>query len=388
MAGDLYTPAALTRRLVGFDTTSRESNLDLIRFVEDYLAGHGVASRLSFDDSGAKANLFATLGPQGRDGGIVLSGHSDVVPVDGQDWDTDPFEAVEKDGRLYGRGACDMKGFIATALALVPEFLERGPATPVHLALTFDEEVSCAGAQRLVEDLAAFGVAPRCVIIGEPTSMKLVNAHKGLFVCETAVAGHEAHASLTHRGVNAIAVAARLIGHLAEMAEALKAGADPECGFEPPHTSLNIGTIAGGTQFNIVARDCRFDWEFRPLPGEDPRAIVARFEAFAESLLPAMRAVAPEAGITNRVSVAVPAFAPEPDSPAETLVMSLAGTNETMSVAFGTEAPVYQQSGMSVVVFGPGSIEQAHKPNEFIELSQLNACEACLRKLIDRVAAD
>lgn len=387
MSGIRYSPVELIETLVAFDTTSRESNLDMIRFVEDYLRGHGIGSDLIFNDDASKANLIATIGPATAHGGVVLSGHSDVVPVDGQDWSSDPFRVVERSGRLYGRGTCDMKGFLAVVLALVPEFLARDLRVPVHIVLTYDEETDCSGAARLVRALPETGLAPRVVIIGEPTEMRIVNAHKGQCTLETVIIGREAHSSATHLGVNAIDVAAQLIGFLGTIAKELESAPSSLEGMRPPHTTINVGAIRGGLQCNIVPAECRFEWEIRAVPGDDPEALVARFDAYASELVEQMRTRFPDAEIETTVTSANAPFLPEDDSPAETLVKSLAGSNEAGATAFGTEAPCYQQAGMSVVVFGPGSIEQAHKPDEYITLDQIDACVAFMRRLTERLAS-
>ena len=319
MAGETFTPRQMIERLIAFDTTSFESNLALIDFIEDYLAGHGVASRRTYDDAGEKANLYASLGPEAA-GGVVLSGHTDVVPVAGQPWDSDPFSVVERDGLLYGRGTSDMKSFLAVALARVPEMLAAGLKVPLHLALSYDEEVGCFGAERMIADIKANLPQPRIVIIGEPTSMKLVNAHKGDGGFETRITGKEAHSSQPHRAANAIMAAAKLIGFLMRVAEEKR-----ECGprderFEPPHTTLNVGTIEGGNALNIVPRHASFTWEFRTVPEDDGAEILARFNRFAaEEVLPRLRETAPEAAIETETLAWVPALVPEEDSPAEAL---------------------------------------------------------------------
>jgi acetylornithine deacetylase len=374
--------------LVAFDTTSRESNLEMIHFVEDYLRGHGIESTLVFNDDESKANLVATIGPAASRGGVVLSGHSDVVPVDGQTWSTEPFRVVERDGRLYGRGTCDMKGFLAVALALVPEFKERALRSPVHLVLTYDEETDCSGAARLMQALPETGLAPRAVIIGEPTEMRIINAHKGQCTLETVIVGREAHSSATHLGVNAIDVAAQLIAFLAALSKEMESLPSPLDGMTPPFSTINVGTIKGGQQFNIVPAACRFEWEIRAVPGHDADEIIARFEAHAADLLAGMHGKFPGAAIDTTVTCANAPFVPEDDSPAETLVKSLVGTNEAGAIAFGTEAPCYQQAGLSVVVFGPGSIDQAHKPDEYIALDQVDACVAFMRRLMERLEVE
>jgi acetylornithine deacetylase len=381
-----YSPVEMIAALVSFDTTSRESNLQLIRFVESYLSGHGIESTLVFNDAKSKANLVATIGPATSRGGVVLSGHSDVVPVDGQVWSSDPFRLVERDGRLYGRGACDMKAFLGIALALVPEFQKCELRSPVHIVLTYDEETDCSGAARLMQVMPETGLAPRAVIIGEPTEMRIANAHKGQCLLETVVVGHEAHSSLPHLGVNAIDIAAQLIAFLGSLAREIEALPLSMNGVTPPFTTINVGTINGGQQFNIVPAKCRFEWEIRAVPGHDPDEIVARFNSYADSLLEGMRDGFPDAAIRTTVTGGAAPFVPQDDSPAETLVKSLAGTNEAGAIAFGTEAPFYQQAGMSVVVFGPGSIDQAHKPDEYIALDQVESCVEFMRRLMKRLA--
>ena len=386
MAGKTYTVRELIDRLIGFDTTSRNSNLELIDFVADYLESHGVASTRTHDDDGRKANLFATLGAD-VPGGIVLSGHTDVVPVDGQPWDTDPFTVVERDGRLYGRGTSDMKSFLAVALALVPDFLRRIGGTPVHLALSYDEEVGCLGVDRLIAELERSGISPTIVLVGEPTGMRVANAHKGIYSFRTTVTGHEAHSSATHLGVNAVMVAAELIGCLREMAEEMKSRAEPDSGFEPPYTSVHVGTIEGGTALNIIPRHCTFQWEYRLVPGADEDEIYERFIAFAAKVEARMHAVVETTGIVTEPRSRVPGLEPEAASPAERLAMALTGDNRTAKASFGTEAGKFQKAGLSAVICGPGHVAQAHKPNEFIDIDQIEACERFMRRLIDHLAA-
>ena len=388
MSKPVYSPVEMIERLVSFDTTSRESNLPLIHFVRDYLASHGIDSALVHDETGRKANLYATIGPVDVPG-IALSGHTDVVPVDGQPWHTDPFQLVEQDGRLYGRGTADMKSFSAIVLAMVPEFVACTLKTPIHLALSFDEEVGCLGAPLMIEQLGAeLGPKPKIVIVGEPTDMAVVNAHKGVICFQTRVRGLEAHSSAAHRGVNAIHYAAKLIGFLVELGEEMEARQAPETGFDPPYTTIHVGTVHGGTAQNIVPLDCAFTWEYRLMPGADPDEIHQRFERFAnEQVVPRMHAVDSDATVETEMICTVPGLQPDRESPAESLVMALARTNRTEVVAYGTEAGQFQQAGIPTVVCGPGSILQAHQPNEYIELSQVSACEAFLRRLLNEVCA-
>lgn len=386
MVGEVYTPVEMIKKLVSFDTTSRDSNLDLIHFIADYLRGHGIESTLIHDGTGEKANLYATIGPKDVPG-IALSGHTDVVPVDGQPWDTDPFAVVEKDGRLYGRGTSDMKSFSAVGLALVPEFVKRELKTPIHFALSFDEEVGCLGAPLMIEKLGDLAAMPKIVIVGEPTNMKVVNAHKGVYSFFTEVVGLERHSSATHQGVNAVAYAAELVHFLSGVAaEQRDQRAEPDSGFDPPYTTVHVGTIQGGTAQNIVPRHCTFTWEYRLMPGADPNEIRDRFDCFAETeVLPRMRAVYDGAAIATEVRACVPGLVPEEGSAAEALVMALAKSNHTEVVAYGTEAGQFQEAGVPTVICGPGDIAQAHRPNEFIELSQVEACEAFMRRLLDHV---
>lgn len=388
MAGERVDAIEMLRRLVAFDTTSRNSNLELIHYVRDYLAGHGIDSDLVHDEDGRKANLYATLGPK-TVGGIVLSGHTDVVPIDDQDWVTDPWTLTEADGLLYGRGTCDMKGFVATCLSMVPEFLERGLKEPIHLAFSYDEEVGCLGVHSLIDHVVAHYPRPRLCLVGEPSMMQVVDTHKGIRSFITTVTGLEAHSSATHIGVNAIMVAAELIRFLAEIGEELRERGDATGRFTPPFTTLSVGTIEGGTAVNIIPRHCRFIWEYRPLPGTDADEPIRRFEEHVRTrVLPPLQAMAP--GVADIVTVPrsiTPALSPDPGSAAETLAKALAGVNDTLAVSYATEAGIFQVNGIPTVVCGPGDILQAHRPNEFVAISQIEACAAFLRKLADRVCA-
>jgi len=378
------SPSEILRRLVAFDTVSANSNLALIDWVVEYLRGHGIAADLTFSNARDKANLFATIGPADAGGGVILSGHTDVVPVVGQPWDSDPFALVERDGRLYGRGTADMKSFIAIALALVPEFKARPLKRPLHLALSFDEEVGCFGAPHLIESLPRGAARPSLVVVGEPTNMAVANAHKGCHVFTTAVTGLAAHSSAPQRGVNAILAASEIIQFIAGLASEARAASRPESGFEPPYTSFNIGTIAGGTAMNIIPRDCEFTWEFRPLPGEDTAAIRDRIDRFiAADLLPRLRRVHPGADVTTRALASIPGLVAQPGSPAEELARQLTGANQSTVVAYGTEAGLFQGAGIPAVICGPGSMEQGHQPNEFITIEQVEAGTAFQRRLAD-----
>ena len=372
----------LLGQLIAFDTTSRNSNEPLIEFVEDYLGALGVPA-VRVDYQPGKTNLWATIGPDIA-GGIVLSGHTDVVPVDGQAWTSDPFSAVERAGKIYGRGTADMKGFLAACLALVPEFLGKPLKRPIHLAFSCDEEVGCTGVRPLIERIVAGDLPrPSAAIIGEPTLMKVVNGHKSTLSFVTEVEGHEAHSSLSHQGVNAIMVAGELISEITAIAGEMRQRGDPTGRFDPPYSSVHIGTISGGTARNIVPRCCTFHWETRIIPGQDPDEIPERLDRLAETLLPAMQAVSPTTGITTRRKNIVPPLMPVPGSPAEALALQLTGGNDTGAVSYGTEAGLFQVAGIPAVICGPGSIEQAHKPDEFVAVSELERCEGFLRRLAE-----
>ncbi|MGA8759437.1 MAG: acetylornithine deacetylase [Stellaceae bacterium] len=379
---------AILEKLVGFDTVSANSNLALIEWVVGYLEGYGVKSTLTRDADGAKANLFATIGPGDR-GGVILSGHTDVVPVAGQAWDSDPFRLTERDGQLFGRGTADMKGFIALALALAPQALSCPLQRPLHLALSYDEEVGCLGVPALIRALPQGPARPLLAIIGEPSEMRVANAHKGIQFLRTAVTGHEAHSSAPEHGVNAITAAAEIIAEIGRLAAECRAAAKPESRFDPPYTSFNIGRIEGGTAVNIIARDCAFEWEFRTIPDEDDAAPRRRIDRFVENeLLPRMRAGFPDADIVTETAALVPPLVPDPGSPAEVLARELTGVNETTTIAFATEAGLFQMAGIPAVICGPGSIEVAHKPNEYITRDQLAAGGAFLDGLLDRLCHD
>jgi acetylornithine deacetylase len=383
-----FTTREMLERLVAIDTTSSKSNLAFIDAVADYLDGYGIDVRLAHDESGRKANLFATIGPYG-DGGIVLSGHTDCVPVEDQRWSSDPFRAVTRDGRIHGRGTCDMKGFIAAVLALVPEMRAARLDTPLHLAFSYDEELGCRGVPRLLDKIGGELPRPRMAIIGEPTGMTPVNAHKGIYAFETLVNGLEAHSSLTHLGVSAVSHGAEIVRYLDDVARELAERGPFQDAFVPPHTTINVGRMDGGTAVNIVAGCCRIEWECRPVPGHGAGEIVERLERFvSENLLPRMRRRHPGAEVTTAAKVEVPPLIPAEGSPAESTVRRLVRAREaSRGVSFATEAGLFQQAGMSAVVIGPGSIEQAHKPDEYVSIEQLAACETFLRGVIEHASA-
>lgn len=368
--------------LVGFDTTSRGSNLALIEHVETYLAALGVATHRVPSADGRKANLYATIGPA-AEGGVVLSGHTDVVPVDGQPWTSDPFTLTRRGDRLYGRGTCDMKGFIALALAAAPALAQAGRLVrPVHLALSYDEEVGCLGAPHMIREIAMALPRPAAVIVGEPTNMEVVSGHKGIATHVVTVTGHEAHSSLTHLGISANMVAIRLMAMLSDLAAALEAGADPASPFVPAHATLTVGQIHGGTAINILARECVFGFDLRSPPGVDVDTLLAPFRAEAMQMDAEMKARWPGTGIRIERHSAAPAFAPEPDGEAERIARSLSGDNgPARVVAYAAEAGQFQEAGFSTVICGPGSIEQAHQPDEYVEISQMERGAAFMERL-------
>jgi len=381
MSGERLNPRELIARLVSFPTISERSNLALIDWAEGYLSAHGARCRRTMNEEGTKANLFATIGPEVA-GGVVLSGHSDVVPVEGQSWSSDPFVVTERNGRLYGRGTADMKSFLAIAMALAPEFAARPLRRPIHIAMSYDEEIGCLGVASMIQDIMANLPPPGLVIIGEPTSMRLVTGHKGVNLFRTRVIGRAAHSSQPHRGAGAILAAGRLIDYLWRLGEEQRQQRDPR--FEPPWTTVQVGLIEGGTAVNILPAECSFFWEYRNLPSQDSSAIRKLFEDYCErEVLPSLREFAPEARIETEAVALVPPLAQEENGAAEALVRRLTGANESAAVSFATEGGLFQRAGLSTVVCGPGSIDQAHQPDEYIELEQIEACIAFMRRLAD-----
>lgn len=380
-----YTPRQMIDHLVAFDTTSAKSNLELIHFVTDYLQDHGVKTMLFMNEEETKANLYATVGPDSG-GGIVLSGHTDVVPVDGQDWDSDPFAVTEKDKKLFGRGTADMKSFSAIALSLVPDMLTANLKRPIHFALSYDEEVGCIGVADMVNWIAALDQKPAMVIVGEPTSMRVINAHKGIRCFETTVTGMEAHSSRQHEGVSAIVYASKLISFLADLIEEMMEKGDPTGRFQPPYTTIQIGQIKGGTAINIIPGTCSFMWEHRNLPTQEADEIRDKFYGYATELEAEMKTKGETCSISTREFANAPGLMIQEDNPAEALALSILGKNQTEAVAYGTEAGFFQGIGIPTVVCGPGDIAQAHIANEFIDVSQIDACEDFLRKVIAQQA--
>ncbi|WP_460153385.1 acetylornithine deacetylase [Pseudomonas sp. S2_B07] len=376
----------LLQTLVAFDTTSRESNLHLIEFVRDYLAGFDVPCELVYNEQRSKANLFATLGPAGVPG-IVLSGHTDVVPVDGQPWTVPPFELTERDGKLYGRGTADMKGYIACVLALVPSLVQATLRVPVHIALSYDEEVGCLGVRSLLAELQQRPVKPMLCIIGEPTELKPVLGHKGKLAMRCDVHGQACHSAYAPQGVNAIEYAAELMGELGRMGHRLKAPELHDARFDPPFSTVQTGVISGGKALNIVPADCRFDFEIRALPSFDPNDVAQELKAYAErQVLPRMRAVSEQSEIRFSELSAYPGLATDAHSEAAELIAAFSGSREFGTVAFGTEGGLFDAAGIPTVVCGPGSMDQGHKPDEFVSLQQLTACDAMLQRMLQSIS--
>ncbi|PLS21661.1 acetylornithine deacetylase [Neptunicoccus cionae] len=382
---DSYTPRDMLEKLVGYDTVSHRSNLELISYVEEYLASHGVESTRVYNETGDKANLYAHIGPM-ESGGVILSGHTDVVPVEGQNWSTDPFTLTEIDGRLYGRGSCDMKGFLAIALALVPEMLAAGLKTPIQLALSYDEEVGCEGVIPMVKELAGKMPKADICIVGEPSLMKVVTGHKSGIGFETEVTGYEVHSSLAHKGVSAIMTAATLIEWHNDRNESATAAQDPDCIFEPPFSTYHVGIINGGTAGNITAKTCRFINDFRLLPNESLTEATDAYRSFAAELETKIKAVRPEAGISITRLYDMPGLEPEENGKAEALARRLTGDNSSNVVSYGTEAGHFQAEGISTIICGPGSIEQAHQADEYISIDQLDQGARFMRDLIDALS--
>ncbi|MFC6120891.1 acetylornithine deacetylase [Phytobacter sp. SCO41] len=377
----MMTSREMLEQLVAFNTTSRESNLALIEFVGRYLTGLGVDYELIHNAEGSKANLYARLGPPGH-GGVMLSGHSDVVPVDGQNWSVPPFALTERDGKLYGRGTADMKGFIACILAAIPHFLAQPLAQPLHLAISYDEEVGCLGVRTLLDALSARADKPAICLIGEPTELQPVLGHKGKLGVRCEVQGAACHSAYAPQGVNAIEYAAKLIHHLTLIGQRLAAPEHHDARFDPPFTTVQTGLIQGGRALNIVPADCAFDFEVRTLPQDDAQEVARELESYAQrELLPTMRAVNRDAAIRFYPISSYPGLYTAAQSAAARLVAHLTGSEKFSTVAFGTEGGLFHQSGIPSVICGPGSMAQGHKPDEFITIEQLNACDALLRRL-------
>ncbi|MGJ0512969.1 acetylornithine deacetylase [Methylocystis sp.] len=376
----------LLSRLVAFDTVSSKSNLPLIDFVEAYLREQEVRFVRAPNAAGDKAALFVTIGPD-ADGGVLLSGHTDVVPVAGQAWSGDPFTLRRDATRLYGRGAVDMKGFDAACLAMIPEFKAAQLSRPIHILLSYDEETTCLGPLDVIARFGADLPRPSAVIVGEPTSMEVADAHKSVATYVTRVRGFEIHSANLHRGVSAVHVACKLVCELERLGEELRGAGDPSGRFDPPFSTIHVGVIHGGTARNIVAKDCEFQWEFRALPGAPANFAYDRLENYCEELRRTIFVGFPDAGIETTIENQVPGLAPQPGSEAETLALRLAKRNATIAVPYATEAGQFQRAGVAAVVCGPGRIDQAHQPDEFIDIAELAACLEFLRGLAQQLRA-
>ncbi len=376
----------ILRKLISFNTVSSESNLELISFIETSFSQLGIQSTRVVSDDGKKSNIFASIGTTDT-AGVILSGHTDVVPVKNQKWDTNPFELTKKNidnqSRIYGRGSADMKGFIAAVMAMLPKFLNSDLKVPVHFSFSYDEEVGCKGVGRMIEKMCSDLVQPKLVLVGEPTNMKIVTAHKGIQGFHTEVSGIAAHSSAPQLGVNAISYAAEIIQFLNDLSVEKQLDHDKENGFFPPWTTFNVGQIAGGEALNIIPESCSFNWEFRPLPNENTELIKERYDRFIEQKIkPRLKKENPLARITTRPLASVPPLRPEKNSPAEILARKLTGANKTHTVSYVSEASLFQSSGIPAVLCGPGSIDQAHQANEWITVEQLDECTNFLSRLI------
>lgn len=383
-----YTAKEMLEKLVAFPSVSSESNLPIIDFIENYLSEHGVRSVRVYDDSGFKSNLYAQIGPD-VEGGVILSGHTDVVPVVGQAWDTDPFVLTEIDGKLFGRGSCDMKGFLATGLALVPDMLAADLKHPIQFAFSYDEEVGCLGAPFMIDEMLDKLPKAKAVIVGEPSMMQVVTGHKGSVGFKTHVHGFEIHSSLMHEGVSATMTAARLVEWLRQQFEASKAGTPNamDAIFEPPFTTLHVGILKGGTASNITAKDCYFTTDIRCPPSQNPMDWFAKYMEYVKLVEAEIQAIIPEARIeVTPPNVPNPGLKPEIDGEAELLARQITGDNGSHVVSYGTEAGQFQREGYSVVVCGPGDIAQAHQLNEFIAVRQLDAGVAFIRNIIEKLS--
>jgi acetylornithine deacetylase len=384
-AATRMTTTELLERLVSFDTTSRNSNLPLIGFIRDYLDGFGVSYRISTDTAGQKANIHAVIGPQ-KAGGLALSGHVDTVPVDGQAWTGDPFALRRRDGKLFARGSCDMKGFVAACLSAVPDFQSLPLVRPLHLFISYDEEVGCGGAQRLIRDLGDSGLRPELCVVGEPSGMKPILAHKGKLNLDVTVRGLTGHSSDPSKGVNAVQAAAEAIARVAGEARRLAAEGPFEEGFDPAHTTVHVGTVQGGTILNIIPEHAAFTMEWRPIPGDSPHAHVERLRAWiAATIEPAMKAVDAACGFSYEIVLEMPGMALPADHALATVVKQVAGSNSAGKVAYGTEGGFFEQAGIPTIICGPGHIAQAHQPDEWIAESELESCDRFIRHLAGRL---
>ncbi|WP_370277536.1 acetylornithine deacetylase [Pontibacterium sp.] len=377
----------ILEKLISFDTTSCNSNLELMAYVQQYLEVHGVNSTLVYDEQDSKANLYATIGPQNKSG-VMLSGHTDTVPVTGQNWTKEPYLLTREDDRLYGRGTTDMKGFIAAVLAAVPEMVKQPLHTPIHLAFSYDEEIGCVGVRRLIDTLKGHPLKPAICIIGEPTSMNVVTAHKGKLAARVTVKGKECHSGLAPQGVNAVNYAARLIAWLENLAQEKRQYGPFEEGYEIPYSTVHTGTVNGGTALNIVPNHCEFLFEIRNIAAEDPRDLLAQFQVYIDKLIREMHITSTDCDISVEITTEYPGLRTADDAEVVAFVQKLAEAETTTTVNFGTEGGLFSKVlGIPTVVCGPGSMDQGHKPDEFIHEQQLALCESFIGRLIDELSA-
>jgi acetylornithine deacetylase len=386
MSERLEQTIEILERLVSFESISHRPTHGIVGYISDYFASHGLTASLSYDDAGERANVFVTIGPE-IDGGIVLNGHTDVVPVEGQDWQTDPFKLVRQDGRLYGRGSVDMKGFLACVMGAVPAFTQANLKRPVHIAFSYDEETGGHGMPVLLKDMAGKNFRPGVVVVGEPTMMKIISGHKGGYELRTEIIGAEAHSCNPNNGVNAISCAASVISKIDEMGRQFAANPQADSLYDLPYPTFNIGIIEGGSARNATAGSCAFDWEMRTMPGQDGKETLAEIDRFAQQeLLPAMRKVYPGADIRTIIEAPVPPLDDSNAGPAIEFVCELTGENSHGVVSFGTDGGYFSDAGFSTVVFGPGDINRAHKPGEYIEESELVAGLDFMDKIAHRLS--
>lgn len=383
---DITSQLEWITRLVAHDTTSSRSNFNLVEDVEAYLGDLGVETFRVGNDDGTKTNLYAIVGPK-VEGGVILSGHTDVVPVDGQDWDSDPWVVTERNDKLFGRGTADMKSFSAIGLSLVPEMLQAGLKRPIIFALSYDEEIGCLGAPRMIAEIADKVPPPSAVIVGEPTSMKVIDGHKGIASFRVKVTGYTTHSSQTDRGVSAVEAAAKMIAKISEMRAARARDADPESPFDPPYSTMTVNVVRGGTQLNIMAAEAEFDWDLRAIPGDCVQDIIEEFTDYAKGIEREMRRKSPECRVDIEQMTNAPFLAPQEDNPAADLAKAITGHNATDVVAYCAEAGQFQEGGFSTVICGPGSIDQAHQANEFISIDQVRQGTDFMRRLIERMSA-
>lgn len=385
MTKTVLSAQEMLARLVSFDTTSVKTNLELIHWVQNYLSEYGIKSTLIHDETKNKANLHACVGPADKPG-VVLSGHTDVVPVEGQAWDSDPFKLREQNDLLYARGTCDMKGFIAVALSKLPEMVRKPLQSPIHFALSYDEELGCLGAHSLAEYIGKMPVKPKLCVVGEPTLMKTITGHKGICDLECTVHGKESHSSLAPYAVNAVEYAAELVAYAKSVARRIANEGPFNKQFDPPFTTVHVGVFKGGTALNIVPNKCEFSLEVRNIPEVNAESVIEEIRQYAfKNLEPRMKDIDPKTGFEFKYTAGVHSFDIANDNPMVDLVLSLSGANSTEKVSFATEAGIFANEGIPTVVCGPGSIAQAHKPNEFIAKEQLMKCEHFMDRLVDKL---